>query len=72
MTKLHDPIDDQELDRRLRATFHTVMPMLDVPQQRGLRRDHFVHPDRRTGRVRPERVAAAPQTLRRLDASSHF
>ena len=30
MTKLTDPIDDQELDRRLRATFHTVMPMLDT------------------------------------------
>lgn len=35
MTKLHDPIDDQELDRRLRTTFHTVMPLLDVPEQRG-------------------------------------
>ena len=35
MTKLHDPIDDQELDRRLRTTFHTVMPLLDVPQPRG-------------------------------------
>jgi hypothetical protein len=34
MTKLHDPIDDQELDRRLRATFHTVMPLLDTRQQR--------------------------------------
>lgn len=36
MTKLHDPIDDQELDRRLRTTFHTVMPLLDVPPQRGV------------------------------------
>jgi hypothetical protein len=36
MTKLHDPIDDQELDRRLRTTFHTVMPMLDTHQQQGL------------------------------------
>lgn len=36
MTKLHDPIDDQEMDRRLRATFHTVMPLLDTHQQQGL------------------------------------
>lgn len=35
MTQLRDPIDDQELDRRLRITFHTVMPLLDAPQQRG-------------------------------------
>jgi hypothetical protein len=33
MIKLHDPIDDQELDRRLRTTFHTVMPLLDTRQQ---------------------------------------
>lgn len=33
MTRLHDPIDDQELDRRLRTTFHTVMPLLDTRQQ---------------------------------------
>lgn len=36
MTKLHHSIDDQELDRRLRTTFHTVMPMLDTHQQQGL------------------------------------